>query len=156
MGDALADSASVEDGAAGIIVDLFTDGQLIPQLTQVWEKQGRGWESTVAHAGHRLVSWDWRCVATQWLPLAVGTACLLRVSSLPSLHSLHACFMFGACTWKPAHVAPALVLAAVCVAEHQAAAAARREGHVQPRPPARHGRQPITHRPHPGSPGRHG
>mgnify|MGYP001807066944 CR=1 FL=1 len=35
MGDALADSAAVQGGAAGIIVDLFADGQLIPQLTQV-------------------------------------------------------------------------------------------------------------------------
>jgi hypothetical protein len=35
-GDALADSASVgPEGAAGIIVDLFAEGQLIPQLTQV-------------------------------------------------------------------------------------------------------------------------
>jgi hypothetical protein len=36
VGDALADSAAVEaPGAAGIIVDLFAEGQLISQLTQV-------------------------------------------------------------------------------------------------------------------------
>jgi hypothetical protein len=35
VGDALAASAAVEGGSAGIIVDLFADGQLIPQLTQV-------------------------------------------------------------------------------------------------------------------------
>jgi hypothetical protein len=36
VGDALADSAAVDaPGAAGIIVDLFAEGQLIPQLTQV-------------------------------------------------------------------------------------------------------------------------
>jgi hypothetical protein len=35
VGDALAPSAAVEGGSAGIIVDLFADGQLIPQLTQV-------------------------------------------------------------------------------------------------------------------------
>jgi hypothetical protein len=36
VGDALADSAAVEaPGAPGIIVDLFAEGQLIPQLTQV-------------------------------------------------------------------------------------------------------------------------
>lgn len=35
VGDALADTAAIDGGAAGIIVDLFADGQLIPQLTQV-------------------------------------------------------------------------------------------------------------------------
>lgn len=36
VGDALADSAGVAPpGAAGIVVDLFAAGQLIPQLTQV-------------------------------------------------------------------------------------------------------------------------
>lgn len=35
VGDALSDTAAVEGGAAGIIVDLFADGQLIPQLTHV-------------------------------------------------------------------------------------------------------------------------
>lgn len=35
VGDALAEDAAVEGGAAGIIVDLFANGQLIPQLTQV-------------------------------------------------------------------------------------------------------------------------
>eukprot|EP00878_Enallax_costatus_P026723 GHUV01028708.1.p1 GENE.GHUV01028708.1~~GHUV01028708.1.p1 ORF type:complete len:171 (+),score=48.88 GHUV01028708.1:356-868(+) len=36
VGDALDDNATVDaPGAAGIIVDLFAEGQLIPQLTQV-------------------------------------------------------------------------------------------------------------------------
>lgn len=39
VGDALADTAAVDGGAAGIIVDLFADGQLIPQLTQVRSRQ---------------------------------------------------------------------------------------------------------------------
>jgi hypothetical protein len=36
VGDALVDSAAVDPpGAAGIMVDLFAEGKLIPQLTQV-------------------------------------------------------------------------------------------------------------------------
>lgn len=43
VGDALSDEAAVDGGAAGIIVDLFANGQLIPQLTQVWN--GRATEA---------------------------------------------------------------------------------------------------------------
>lgn len=47
VGDALAASAAVEGGSAGIIVDLFADGQLIPQLTQVSSNLG----AEPAHCG---------------------------------------------------------------------------------------------------------
>lgn len=47
VGDALSQDAAVPGGSAGIIVDLFAQGQLLPQLTQVnggsaREAAGRG------------------------------------------------------------------------------------------------------------------
>jgi hypothetical protein len=35
-GDALTTDAAVPGGSSGIIVDLFSHGQLLQQLTQVW------------------------------------------------------------------------------------------------------------------------
>lgn len=57
VGDALADTAAIDGGAAGIIVDLFADGQLIPQLTQVGAWVGE-WLAGVQEAQEER----WPCI----------------------------------------------------------------------------------------------
>lgn len=94
VGDALADSAAVDPpGAAGIFVDLFSEGQLIPELTQVtcvdlgracFVGQPKVLHSKAANNvfGRHLV------------PARLGHSCMLKMS-VAEAHSNHCSAFLG-------------------------------------------------------------
>jgi hypothetical protein len=73
VGDALADTATVVGGAAGIIVDLFADGQLIPQLTQVRSK----WQQSLSCSVHPEQQCQFCVTGVSGLPCLAASAGLL-------------------------------------------------------------------------------
>ena len=74
VGDALAEDAAVPGGFAGIVVDLFAEGQVLPALQQVmtaplWPPTHRSRSSAYVHCN------EMRCVAMQTTGFMGGFLC---------------------------------------------------------------------------------